>query len=58
MTYGTHMVIYTADPPGGFSEEEIAQLRAVSERLSVLADTHIIQRQIAENVLKATPARF
>jgi adenylate cyclase len=50
--YGTHMVSYTTDRLGGFSEEEIAQLRAVSERLSVLADTHI-QRQIAENVLKA-----
>ena len=50
--YGSHMASYTTDRPGGFSEEEIAQLRAVSERLSVLADTHI-QRQIAENVLKA-----
>jgi adenylate cyclase len=50
--YGTHMASYTTDQPGGFSEEQIAQLRAVSERLSVLADTHI-QRQIAENVLKA-----
>ena len=50
--YGSHMASYTTDRPGGFSEEQIAQLRAVSERLSVLADTHI-QRQIAENVLKA-----
>jgi adenylate cyclase len=50
--YGAHMVSFTTDRPGGFSEEEIAQLRAVSERLSVVADTHI-QRQIAENVLKA-----
>lgn len=50
--YGTHMASYTTDRPEGFSEQEIAQLRAVSERLSVLADTHI-QRQIAENVLKA-----
>ena len=50
--YGTHMASYTTDRPGGFSEEQIAQLCTVSERLSVLADTHI-QRQIAENVLKA-----
>jgi len=50
--YGAHMVSYTTDRPGGFSEQEIAQLRAISERLAVLADTHI-QRQIAENVLKA-----
>jgi adenylate cyclase len=50
--YGTYMASYTTDRPGGFSDEEIAQLRAVSERLSVLADMHS-QRQIAENVLKA-----
>ena len=50
--YGSHMVSYTTDRPGGFSDEEIGQLRAVSERLSILADIHI-QRQIAENVLKA-----
>jgi adenylate cyclase len=50
--YGAHMVSYTTDRPGGFSEAEIAQLRTISERLSVLADTHV-QRQIAENVLKA-----
>jgi len=50
--YGRHMVSYTTDRPGGFSDEEIAQLRAVSDRLAILADTHI-QRQIAENVLIA-----
>jgi len=50
--YGTYMASYSTDRPGGFTDEEIAQLRAVSDRLSVLADTHI-QRQIAENVLKA-----
>ena len=43
---------YATDRPGGFSDEEIAQLRAVSDRLAILADTHI-QRQIAENVLIA-----
>jgi adenylate cyclase len=50
--YGTFMASYTTDRPDGFSDEEITQLRAVSERLSVLADMHS-QRQIAENVLKA-----
>jgi adenylate cyclase len=50
--YGSHMVSYTTDRASGFSDGEIAQLQAVSERLSVLADIHI-QRQIAENVLKA-----
>jgi adenylate cyclase len=50
--YGAHMASYTTDRPEGFTEAEIAQLRFISERLAVLADTHI-QRQIAENVLKA-----
>jgi adenylate cyclase len=50
--YGSHMVSYTTDRPSGFSDEEIAQLREVSDRLAILADTHI-QRQIAENVLIA-----
>jgi adenylate cyclase len=50
--YGSHMVSYTTDRPSGFSDEEIARLRAVSDRLAILADTHI-QRQIAENVLIA-----
>jgi adenylate cyclase len=40
------------DRPGGFSEREIADLSAVSERVSVVADMNS-QRQIAENVLKA-----
>jgi len=46
------MASYSTDRPDGFSDEEITQLRAVSERLSVLADMHS-QRQIAENVLTA-----
>jgi adenylate cyclase len=50
--YGAHMVSYTTDRASGFSDEEIAQLRTVSDRLAILADTHI-QRQIAENVLIA-----
>jgi adenylate cyclase len=50
--YGSHMVSYTTDRASGFTEQEIEQLQSVSERLSVLADIHI-QRQIAENVLKA-----
>jgi hypothetical protein len=28
--YGSHMVSYTTDRPGGFSDEEIAKLRAVA----------------------------
>jgi adenylate cyclase len=50
--YGSHMVSYSTDRASGFSDKEIAQLRAVSDRLAILADTHI-QRQIAENVLIA-----
>jgi adenylate cyclase len=46
------MAAYVTDRPGGFSEREIAELAAVSERLSVVADMNS-QRQIAENVLKA-----
>ena len=47
-----YMAAYVTDRPGGFSEREIADLSAVSERLSVVADMNS-QRQIAENVLKA-----
>ena len=47
-----YMAAYVTDRPGGFSEREIAELAAVSERLSVVADMNS-QRQIAENVLKA-----
>jgi adenylate cyclase len=47
-----YMAVYVTDRPGGFSEREIADLSAVSERLSVVADMNS-QRQIAENVLKA-----
>jgi adenylate cyclase len=51
--YGqSYMATYVTDRSGGFSDDEIAQLKSVSERLSVLADMHS-QRQIAENVLKA-----
>ena len=47
-----YMAAYVTDRPGGFSEREIADLAAVSQRLSVAADMNS-QRQIAENVLKA-----
>jgi adenylate cyclase len=47
-----YMAAYVTDRPGGFSEREIADLAAVSERLSIVADMNS-QRQIAENVLKA-----
>jgi adenylate cyclase len=46
------MAVYVTDRPGGFLEREIADLSAVSERLSIAADMNS-QRQIAENVLKA-----
>jgi adenylate cyclase len=49
---GTYMAAYVTDRPGGFLEREIADLTAVSERLSIVADMNS-QRQIAENVLKA-----
>jgi adenylate cyclase len=47
-----YMAAYVTDRPGGFSEREIADLSAISQRLSVVADMNS-QRQIAENVLKA-----
>ncbi|MDB5638730.1 MAG: Adenylate cyclase [Bradyrhizobium sp.] len=47
-----YMAAYVTDRPGGFLEREIADLAAVSERLSIVADMNS-QRQIAENVLKA-----
>jgi adenylate cyclase len=47
-----YMAAYVTDRPGGFSEREIADLSAVSERLSIVADMNS-QKQIAENVLKA-----
>lgn len=52
--YGSmaYMASYSTDRPGGFSEREIAELRRVTERLSVVADMYS-QRQVAENVLKA-----
>jgi adenylate cyclase len=47
-----YMATYVTDRAGGFLEREIADLTAVSERLSIVADMNS-QRQIAENVLKA-----
>lgn len=47
-----YMAAYVTDRPGGFSEREIGDLSAVSERLSIAADMNS-QRQIAQNVLKA-----
>jgi adenylate cyclase len=47
-----YMAAYVTDRPGGFLEQEIADLTIVSERLSIAADMNS-QRQIAENVLKA-----
>jgi adenylate cyclase len=49
---GSYMAVYVTDMPGGFSERAIADLTAVSERLSITADMNS-QRQIAQNVLKA-----
>ena len=46
------MACYVADRPGGFTERELADLSALSERLSVIVDMNS-QRQIAENVLTA-----
>jgi adenylate cyclase len=48
----TYMVAYVTDQPGGFTEAQIADLAAIAERLSIIADMNS-QRQIAENVLKA-----
>ena len=47
-----YVAAYVTDRPGGFSEQEIADLVFLSERLSIAADMNS-QRQIAENVLKA-----
>jgi adenylate cyclase len=47
-----YMAAYVTDRRGGFLEREIADLTAVSDRLSIVADMNS-QRQIAENVLKA-----
>jgi adenylate cyclase len=47
-----YMASYVADRPGGFTETEIADLKALSARLSVMADLNS-QGQIAENILKA-----
>jgi adenylate cyclase len=50
--FGAHMAAYVTDRPGGFTEQEIADLSSVSQVLAVIADMNS-QRQIAENVLKA-----
>jgi adenylate cyclase len=47
-----HMACYVADRPGGFTERELEDLSALSQRLSPIADMNS-QRQIAENVLTA-----
>jgi adenylate cyclase len=47
-----YMAAFVTDRPDGFLERQIADLTAVSERLSIAADMNS-QRQIAENVLKA-----
>ena len=50
--FGPYMVTYVTDRSGGFTDREIADLRDLSECLSVLADMNS-QRQIADNVLRA-----
>ena len=47
-----YVAAYVTDRPGGFSEQEIADVFFLSERLSIAADMNS-QRQIAENVLKS-----
>jgi adenylate cyclase len=47
-----YMVSYVTDRPGGFTEQEVADLTRVSQRLPVLIDMHN-QRAIARNVLNA-----
>jgi adenylate cyclase len=48
----SYMATYVSDRPGGFSVSQIADLKRISERLSVVADMHS-QKHIAENILKA-----
>jgi adenylate cyclase len=48
----TYMVTYVSDRPGGFADGEIADLKRLSERLSIVADMHS-QKHIAQNVLTA-----
>jgi adenylate cyclase len=50
--FGSYMMAFLADRPGGFREQEIADLTTLSQRLSVIADMNS-QRQIAKNVLRA-----
>ncbi len=52
-SFGTnHMVTYVTDRTGGFTPQEIADLRRVSQRLALLADFSS-QRRIASNILDA-----
>lgn len=48
----SYMVTYVSDRAGGFSDAELADLKRISELLSVVADMHS-QKHIAENVLIA-----
>jgi adenylate cyclase len=47
-----YMVTYLTDRPGGFTEGEVADMRRVSQLLSIVADMHS-QSWIARNVLNA-----
>jgi len=47
-----YFVSYVIDRPGGFTEQEIADLTGLSHRLPILIDMHN-QRAIARNVLNA-----
>jgi len=47
-----YMVSYVTDRPGGFTDQEVADLARVSQRLPILIDMHN-QRAIARNVLNA-----
>jgi adenylate cyclase len=47
-----YMATYVTDRLGGFTDDEIAQLTRLTERLSIVADMHS-QKWIAANILKA-----
>src|SRR5262249_34574123 len=47
-----YMVSYVTDRPGGFTDQEVADLARVSQRLPILIDMHN-QTAIARNVLNA-----
>jgi len=50
--FSHHVVAFTTDRPGGFTDSEAADLAFLSQRLSAIADMNS-QRQIAQNVLRA-----